>query len=93
MIEEKAKEIREERGKVYGDVRVSHESIGLIWQGILSNYYQKELDPIPPHIVALMMSGLKISRASAPLGYQEDDFVDLMNYAGFGAELDPQRVK
>jgi hypothetical protein len=90
-IIKKISKIRKERGTQYGGIELSHESIGLIWQGVLQSYYQEPIPPIPPHVVALMMAGLKTSRAATPLGYQEDDYLDFMNYANFGAELDPQR--
>ena len=90
-IIKKISKIRKERGTQYGGIELSHESIGLVWQGVLQSYYQKPIPPIPPHVVALMMAGLKTSRAATPLGYQEDDYLDFMNYANFGSELDPQR--
>lgn len=68
-----------ERAKTYGDSTESHRRIGKIWGAILGT------EPVPPATVALMMAGLKISRAAGDPTH-EDSYVDMAGYAALGYE-------
>ena len=71
-----------ERGKVYGEPRLSHENIGLSWTGMIQQHYAIRLDhPLPSHIVALMMVQLKAHRSARV--YQADNYADLLAYSRF----------
>lgn len=80
-------QIKEERQQVYGDPFINHQGIGMAWTGLLEPYADdiKDMKPIPPHIVALMMCMLKILRCR--ITYHEDNYDDLANYAEFAKEF------
>ena len=92
MKKTKEQRVREQRGQLYGDPTPQHRDIGIIWTGILQSYYREhdlELpEPIPSHVVCLMMAALKIERAALPFKFSEDDYVDAKNYLDFSAEGD-----
>lgn len=68
---------REER---YGDFEENHERIGIIWGAILGT------EPIPSHLVALCMVGVKLSRATVTPEHQ-DNYVDAIAYLAGAAEI------
>lgn len=72
--------INGDRADTYGPPEESFGRIGRIWGAILN------LPDIDPSTVALMMAGMKISRASGQLDH-EDSYVDLAGYAALGAEM------
>lgn len=75
-----------ERGKVYGDPRLSHENIGLSWTGIIQQHYGMKLPHVmPDYLVELLMVAFKTHRAARV--YHADNYVDLAAYAKF-AEAD-----
>ena len=75
-----------ERGKVYGDVTLSHENIGLTWTGIIQQHYGIRLDhPIPSWVAELMMVSFKVQRSARV--YHGDNFIDARAYLQF-AEKD-----
>lgn len=75
-----------QKGSVYGPSRKSHENIGLSWQALLQQHYGIQLPHAPPAwLVELMMVAFKVQRSARV--YQEDNYTDLRNYAGF-AERD-----
>lgn len=75
-----------ERAKVYGDVTMSHENIGMAWTGLIQQHYQIHLDhPIPAWLVQLMMTSFKLQRSA--LVFHADNFVDAHAYLQF-AEKD-----
>jgi hypothetical protein len=64
------------REDTYGNFWNNHRRIGVIWAELL------ELDEdIPPHLVALMMSIVKISRAVNDSKHA-DNYVDAVAYIG-----------
>ena len=75
------KEIHEKRMKEYGSDGTNNlRNVGLMWTGILQAEYGIEFDkPIPNHIVACMMSAMKISRV-AQGEYKEDNYEDAIVY-------------
>lgn len=68
-----------ERGLKYGDKRLNHESIGLMYTGLLESHYQMKLPhPIPGRVVALMTALIKLNReAYRP---NQDNVDDAKNY-------------
>lgn len=65
----------EERGARYGHPRDNYRRIGIIWQGILD--LEK---PIPPALVGLMLTGVKIGRL-VETPFDADGLDDLEGYA------------
>ena len=86
--------LRQERGEYYGDIRRNHESIGLIWAGILGQAVMAGRwahgEPIPPEIVCLMMVGVKLSREA--FRHKQDNIIDAKNYADFASELAEEKL-
>lgn len=82
MTDDNLKAIEEERGKVYGPTRFSHENIGLSWTGLIQQHYGIKLDhPIPDFLVAMMMSHFKGQRSVRV--FHQDNYDDKHNYTGF----------
>lgn len=80
---DKVKEILDERGKSYevnGGPAHGASQLGRMWAALLSEHYGIVLTDIPPHIVLLMMSQLKLSRAARPTGYKQDNYIDGIAY-------------
>lgn len=74
-----------ERGKVYGDPKLSHENIGLAWAGLIQQHYGIRLDhPLPAFLVSLMMVDFKASRSARV--FHADNFVDLRAYCKFAED-------
>lgn len=75
--------VMQSRGETYGgDPSPGFRSVGRIWRAFLEDYFQVELPgEIPPHVVAAMMSGLKLSRFCRPNGYNSDDSLDAIAYS------------
>lgn len=70
---EAATHVYGERQASYGHPATDFERTGRIWGAILG------IDDVPPHLVALCMAGLKISReVNEP---KRDNMVDLIGYA------------
>lgn len=72
--------IKAERQKVYGDPKENHEGIAQMWASILQPHWEaiRDQKPVPPHVVALLMSLLKINRMR--LKFHEDNYVDVAVY-------------
>lgn len=76
----------EERGKVYGDVELSHDNIGLAWTGLIQQHYGVRLaHPLPGHLVAQMMVAMKNHRAARV--YHADNYVDASAYLLFAEQM------
>lgn len=75
------------RGSVYGDPRKSHEDIAHVWHALLESWYQIKLPPLPPHVVAAMMAGMKLCRLTKPFGYDSDSAADARVYVQFAHEF------
>ena len=68
-----------EREKAYGHPLQNHQSIGLIWTGIMGAAgLLKDDKVISPEIAALCMLGVKLSRESFSHG--EDNVLDMYGY-------------
>lgn len=79
-LQSKATQTVEERNSVYGPMTESAENTGKIWAGMLSMYFEQDLEPLPPWLVHLMVGGLKLGRACRPYGYHADNYVDAQAY-------------
>jgi len=78
----------EERGKIYGPPKHSHDNIGLGWTGLIQQHYGISLPyPLPAFLVELMMAQFKIQRSARV--YHADNYVDVAAYLKF-AEQDQE---
>lgn len=78
-----------ERGKKYGDYQVSMRAAALTLESLLMMHFQKPLPgPIPPHVVAHFMVGIKLNRACAPFEFNQDNYDDAYNYLGIAKNTD-----
>jgi hypothetical protein len=83
--DDKLAQIREERGRIYGDPMASHANIGLSWTALIQQHYGITLDhPLPTSLVAQMMVTFKMQRASRV--YHADNYDDAKNYLRFAEE-------
>jgi hypothetical protein len=89
--QKKVSTIEKERGGQYGAIFNSHKQIGEQFRVILSAHYAIDLPPIPSHVCAAMLLGLKLIRCITPVGkFQMDDFYDMQNYMDFTRRMDPK---
>lgn len=79
-------EIKQERGKVYGEPKFNHKLIAGHWAGLLAPWWERisKGEPLPPHVVANMMDALKLNRKR--LVFHRDNYDDSAVYAGFARE-------
>jgi len=82
-VDERLAEIMIERQKVYGDPEQNYHNIAQLWAGLLQPWAHLIAvgKPVPPHVIALMMSALKMSRQR--ITFHADNFDDLANYQLF----------
>ena len=79
-LNKKQQEIYNQRSQLYGDAISGHKNLGLIWTGILQHWSGMSFkNPIPPHIVSLMLAVNKINRI-ADNEYLEDNYLDAVIY-------------
>lgn len=79
--------IRAEREGTYGNHIHGGIQLGRMWAGILSQYYQVELNDLPPDIVEIMMVAVKLCRMSQPKGRgHEDSHLDAHAYLDMAKE-------
>ena len=78
--------IKSDRQQVYGDPLENHEGIAKIWAPLLQPHWMDIRDgiPVPAHVVALLMVGLKLDRMR--LVFSQDNYDDLRNYLSFAEE-------
>lgn len=75
--------IEKDRQKIYGDPFISHKAIGYTWRGILQNrFHDIEIPEISADLVAELLAGFKLTRASRPV-FHQDSFDDLRVYVSF----------
>ena len=83
---DKVAAIIEERGKVDGDPESSHANIGLAWTALLQRFYNIKLtEPIPAHLVAMMMVQLKLQRGCVT--FHDDSFLDANAFLRFAEQF------
>ena len=71
------------RANIYGDPRENHRAIASCWAGLLAPHAESiaRLEPLPEHVVALMMSMFKLCRMR--MCYHEDNYDDARVYLSF----------
>lgn len=82
-VTEAQAEIMAKRQEVYGEPKANHKNIAQIWAGLLQPWAHRIArgDPLPPHVVALLLVGLKYSRMRYV--FHDDNFMDAHNYEMF----------
>ena len=91
----RTEELIEDRGSVYGlDPLPGFRTTGRIWSALISDALGIDLPDIPPHVVGLMMTGLKLSRAARPTEKRDrDSYEDGVVYLNLAAGMDPTLPK
>jgi hypothetical protein len=79
-------EMIKDRGKDYGNPYEGGAALGKIWAGILSDHLQTDIPDLPPHVVYLMMTGVKLSRAARPFTHKQDNYIDGIAYIHLAEE-------
>ncbi len=76
-------DIQAARQSVYGDPLQNHLGIAQGWAGLLQPHWEavKNGDPLPPHVVVLLMAALKLNRMR--LVHHEDNYKDAAVYLAF----------
>lgn len=71
---------------MYGDPEENHHGIAMMWACLLQPWADKisRMEPLPTHVVALMMAALKLNRMRRV--YKKDNYDDLKVYLGFAEE-------
>lgn len=73
-LNEQEQKVFVSRQKRYGTFVQAHKNLGLLWTGLIQNYFGIELsEPIPSHLVLLMMVASKLNRAAAEKGLLVDE--------------------
>lgn len=82
-VTEHEAQIMVERGRVYGEPRENHEHIANSITGLLQPWAHRIADgrPLPPHVVALILCALKMSRMRRV--FHGDNYDDLAVYQKF----------
>lgn len=76
-LSKQEQKIFDERQKRYGNYIDAHENLGMIWTGILQNFYRTKLPTtIPSHIVLLMMVASKLNRVAAENLVNDENYDD-----------------
>lgn len=95
VLDEAKRLISGDRAGAYGDARQGFGLVGLSWAAILkaAGLWNDEyaFAGIPPEIVALMMTALKVQRAAGNPA-REDSWVDGAGYLALGAEIGAHRA-
>ena len=78
--------IKAERQKVYGDPRENHKGIAQMWACLLQPHAEAiaKMEPLPEHVVAMMMAALKLNRMRRV--FHQDNYDDLTAYISFARE-------
>jgi hypothetical protein len=81
LATDEQKRVYLERQQVYGSCTHSHQCIGQAWAAYLSNFYGRELPPLPAYAVAHLLTLFKVLRATRV--YHSDNYIDGHNYFEF----------
>lgn len=81
--------VKRDRQQVYGDPLENHAGIAQMWASILQPWADRIAlgTPLPPHVIALLMTLLKINRMRYV--FHEDNYVDASVYSGFARQWQP----
>ena len=74
-----------DRRKVYGDPKVNHDGIAMAWAGVLQPWARQiaMMQPVPAHVVALCMVGVKTNRQR--MVFHKDNRDDANVYQAFAS--------
>ena len=86
VLEEAASIISGDREEQYGSARDGFTRTGRIWAALLDL-----TEPIEPDLVAVMLSGLKLSRLARDPGHW-DSSVDGSGYLALGADIAREKI-
>lgn len=82
-LEDAADLITGDRADSYGSFTAEATRLGRTWGALLG------IDDVPPHVVAAMLTALKLVRATNLVGPARlDNWVDAAGYCGLGAQVD-----
>lgn len=88
------KRVRKARHQYYGDAKKNHDTVGLMFTGLLERHYEISLPhPVPGHVVALMMAAVKLNRAATPLKFNPDNYLDGCAYVEIARDIDERNKK
>jgi hypothetical protein len=75
--------LKADRQEVYGDPIENHKGIAQMWACLLQPHAERiaRMEPLPEHVIALMMVGLKLNRMRRR--FKQDNYDDLRVYLGF----------
>lgn len=84
--------IKADRQLVYGNPRQNHIGIAQMWAPLLQPHWLpiRNGNPLPEHVVALLMAALKLDRMR--LRYHSDNYDDAINYLEFAREWQAESV-
>ena len=87
-------ELVTERGKLYGEWRLNHISLGKAWTALLQQHYQIELPhDLPGWMAALMTAQIKMGRIAVDGSFHQDNYPDIANYLLFCEKLQKDYVE
>jgi aminoglycoside phosphotransferase len=78
--------VQGDRANTHGNKRINHGNIAALWTAYLRHFHGLDHDLSPADIAKLMVL-LKVARTMEG-DYNEDDFVDMVGYAGIAGELE-----
>ncbi len=86
-------QLKADRQKVYGPALQNHAGIAQMWACLLQPHAERiaRMEPLPPHVVALMMVALKLNRMR--IEFHKDNYDDLTNYLSFAEEWQREHNK
>ena len=85
-VHSEAERLIKEREVCYGSREIGIHALGRMFDGILTSFYRFRLEPLPDHVVDLMMVAIKIARAAQGTEHYQDNYVDAENYLRFAFE-------
>lgn len=102
--EDPVESVIEERKAVYGDPFLSHQAIGLAWEGVFRNRFHHIITLLnkeygediyvgklfPADLVAEMLAAFKVVRLARPI-FLEDSAIDAQAYIKFSVEFRSRR--
>lgn len=82
-LSQREAELSADRRKVYGDAKVNHHGIAMAWAGLLQPWAHRiaQMLPLPPHVIALCMCGVKLNRQR--MVFHADNADDMNVYQAF----------
>lgn len=84
-------QLKASRQEVYGDPRENHRGIAQMWACLLQPHAEAvaRMEPLPEHVVGLMMVALKLNRMRRR--FKQDNYDDLRVYLQFAEQWQKER--